>query len=166
MRSWVRLGNNLLQKCRERLGWTLPQILHKREIRAPGCPLEFWTILSKRFYDTSIEVATGAARCGSFVGKVFSLLVVSSRWTWWTWWFMWFGPPEHNTLRPRENWVVLCSSMPYLSLSFYSTLWKWRLPGPFIAQGQVVTMKPRARQVAPRWLKPYTTSRAIMARSS
>jgi hypothetical protein len=44
-----------------------------------GCPLEFWTILSKRFYDTSIGVATGAVRCGSFVGKVFSLLVVSSR---------------------------------------------------------------------------------------
>jgi hypothetical protein len=40
------------------------------------------------------------------------------------------------------------------------------LPGPFIAQGRVVTMRPVARQVAPRWLKPYTTSRALMARSS
>jgi hypothetical protein len=35
--------------------------------------------MSKWFYDASTEAATGAARCGSFVGKVFSLLVVSSR---------------------------------------------------------------------------------------
>jgi hypothetical protein len=40
------------------------------------------------------------------------------------------------------------------------------LPGPFIAQGRVVTMRPGARQVAPRWLKPYTTFRVIMARSN
>jgi hypothetical protein len=32
----------------------------------------------KWFYDTSTGAATGAARCGSFVGKAFSLLVVSS----------------------------------------------------------------------------------------
>jgi hypothetical protein len=35
------------------------------------------------------------------------------------------------------------------------------LPGPFIAQGRVVTMRPGARQVAPRGLKPYTASRAL-----
>jgi hypothetical protein len=29
----------------------------------------------------------------------------------------------------------------------------------FIAQGRVVTMRPRARHVVSRWLKPYTTSR-------
>jgi hypothetical protein len=40
------------------------------------------------------------------------------------------------------------------------------LPGPFIAQGRIVTMRPEARQVAPRWLKPYTASRVLMARSS
>jgi hypothetical protein len=34
---------------------------------------------------------------------------------------------------------------------------KWRLPEPFITQGQAVTMSPDVRQVAPRWLKPYTT---------
>jgi hypothetical protein len=33
--------------------------------------------MSKLFYDTSTVAATGAARCGSFVGKVISLLVVS-----------------------------------------------------------------------------------------
>jgi hypothetical protein len=33
--------------------------------------------LSKWFYDTSTGATTGAARCGSFVGKGFSLLVVS-----------------------------------------------------------------------------------------
>jgi hypothetical protein len=32
----------------------------------------------KWFYDTSTGAATGAARCGSFMGKAFSLLVVSS----------------------------------------------------------------------------------------
>jgi hypothetical protein len=35
--------------------------------------------LSKWFCDTSTGAATGAARCGSFVGKAFSLLVVSPR---------------------------------------------------------------------------------------
>jgi hypothetical protein len=33
--------------------------------------------MSKWFYDTSIGAVTEAARCGSFVGKCFSLLVVS-----------------------------------------------------------------------------------------
>jgi hypothetical protein len=33
--------------------------------------------LSKRYYDTSTGAATGAARCGSFIGNGFSLLVVS-----------------------------------------------------------------------------------------
>jgi hypothetical protein len=32
----------------------------------------------------------------------------------------------------------------------------WGLPDPFIAQGRVVTMKLRARQVAPGWSEPYT----------
>jgi hypothetical protein len=32
---------------------------------------------------------------------------------------MWFRLSEHNTLRPRENCVVLCSSLPSLSLSFF-----------------------------------------------
>jgi hypothetical protein len=40
--------------------------------------------LSKWFCDTSTGAATGATRCGSFVGKAFSLLVVSPRWTRWT----------------------------------------------------------------------------------
>jgi hypothetical protein len=32
--------------------------------------------MSKWFYDTSTGAATGAARCGSFVGEAFGLLVV------------------------------------------------------------------------------------------
>jgi hypothetical protein len=32
--------------------------------------------MSKRFYDTSTDAATGAARCGSFVGEGFGLLVI------------------------------------------------------------------------------------------
>jgi hypothetical protein len=35
--------------------------------------------ISKWFYDTCTGAATGAVRCGSFSGKAFSLLVVSSR---------------------------------------------------------------------------------------
>jgi hypothetical protein len=35
--------------------------------------------MSKWFYDAFTGVATGAARCGSFVENAFSLLVVSSR---------------------------------------------------------------------------------------
>jgi hypothetical protein len=33
--------------------------------------------MSKLFYDTSTGAATGATRCGSFVGEGFGLLVVS-----------------------------------------------------------------------------------------
>jgi hypothetical protein len=49
-----------------------------------------------------------------------------------------------------------------LSESFlFSTPVKRCLPSPFIAQGRVVIMRPGARQVVPRWLKPYTVSRAL-----
>jgi hypothetical protein len=60
---------------------------------------------------------------------------------------------------------LYCSSL-YESEPFSPTPVKRCLPGPFISQGRVVTMRPGARQVAPRWLKPYTTSKALMARSS
>jgi hypothetical protein len=58
-----------------------------------------------------------------------------------------------------------CSSM-YEPEPFFPTPVKKCQPGPFIAQGRVVTMRPGARQVVPMWLKPYTRSRALMARSS
>jgi hypothetical protein len=58
------------------------------------------------------------------------------------------------------------SSLPCLSHFFFSDLWICCLPDPFIAQGRTVTLKSKAWQVAPRWLKPYTTSRVLMARSS
>jgi hypothetical protein len=62
---------------------------------------------------------------------------------------------------------LYCSSPPCLSMPFHPpTSVKRRLPEPFINQGRAVTLRPGARQVAPRWLKPYTTSRVIMARSS
>jgi hypothetical protein len=61
---------------------------------------------------------------------------------------------------------LYCSSLPCLSLSFLSALVKRRMPGPFIAQGWAVTLRLGARQVAPRWLQSYTTSKVIMARSS
>jgi hypothetical protein len=61
---------------------------------------------------------------------------------------------------------LYCSSLPYPSQPFSSTPVKWRLPEPFIAQGRTVILRPGARQVAPRWLKPYTSSRVLMARRS
>jgi hypothetical protein len=61
----------------------------------------------------------------------------------------------------RTEVVLLC-----LSLSFSSAPVKWRLPEPFIAQCQTFTLRPRARQVAMRWLKHYTASRVLMASSS
>jgi hypothetical protein len=45
----------------------------------------------------------------------------------------------------------LCEHEPFLFL----TPMKWRLPEPFIAQGQAVTMSPEARQVNSGQVKPY-----------
>jgi hypothetical protein len=56
--------------------------------------------MSKWFYDIFTSFATEVDRCGSFMGKVFSLLVVSSGQTQWTRRFTWFRPPERNTLHP------------------------------------------------------------------
>jgi hypothetical protein len=57
---------------------------------------------------------------------------------------MWFGPPKCNALRPQENGVVLFKlALP--ELAFLSAPKKWRLPEPFIAQGQAVIMSPEAR---------------------
>jgi hypothetical protein len=83
----------------------------------------------------------------------------------------------HRSVIPytRGRIELYCSSLPCLSQPFSSagldrhiflTPVKRCLPSPFIAQGRIVTMRPEARQVAPRWLKPYTTSMTLMTRSS
>jgi hypothetical protein len=64
----------------------------------------------------------------------------------------------------RIGVVLLKSALP--EPAFSSAPEKWRLPEPFITQGRAVTMSPEARQVAPSWLKPYTTARVLMTRSS
>jgi hypothetical protein len=70
---------------------------------------------------------------------------------------------------------LYCSSLPCLIQPFSSTGLdrpifltpvKRCLPSPFITQDWVVTMRPGARQVAPRWLKLYTTFRALIVSSS
>jgi hypothetical protein len=62
---------------------------------------------------------------------------------------------------------LYCSNLPCLSLSFRPpTPMKRRLPEPFIAQSRAVTLRPKVRQVAPRWLRPYTARRVIIARNS
>jgi hypothetical protein len=73
---------------------------------------------------------------------------------------MGFGPPERNTLRPRENGVVLPKpGLARVSLSLFLISdpppQKWRLPEPFIAQSRSVTTSPKARQVASGQVKPY-----------
>jgi hypothetical protein len=77
----------------------------------------------------------------------------------------------HRSIIPYiyERIELYCSSLPCLSLpicplaltDLFFVLMKRCLPGPFIAQGRVVIMRPGAQQVARRWLKPYTTSRAL-----
>jgi hypothetical protein len=71
---------------------------------------------------------------------------------------MWFGPPERNTLRPRENVVVLLKpglARVSLNLFFFPTTKNWHLPESFIAQGRAATTSPKARQVAWGQVKPY-----------
>jgi hypothetical protein len=55
---------------------------------------------------------------------------------------MWFGPPEHNTLHPQDNGVVLLKpGLARVSMSLSSDREsvfdpvERCLPGPFIAQG-------------------------------
>jgi hypothetical protein len=84
-----------------------------------------------------------AARCSSFVGGGFGLLVASYEEIRWTRGFTWFGPPDRNTLRPRVNGVVLlCLSIRLKSRGPFLCVCPWRLPGPFIVQGGAVTVRP------------------------
>jgi hypothetical protein len=66
----------------------------------------------------------------------------------------------------HERTELYCSSQYEPESILFSTSLKRHLPEPFIAQGRAVTLRPGARQVAPRWLKTYTTTRVIMVRSS
>jgi hypothetical protein len=117
--------------------------------------------VSKWFYDTSTGAATGVVCCGSFVGGGFGLLVVSYEGIWWIRGFTWFGPPERNTLRPRVNGVVLlCLSVRLKSLSVSSSPPSWRLPGPFIAQGRAVTVRPHGPTGGPGAGRPLRSKGA------
>jgi hypothetical protein len=78
------------------------------------------TYVSKWFYDTSTGAATGAARCGSFVGGAQIARGVGYPGIRWTRRFTWFGPPERNTLRPRVNGVVLLCLGARLRSSLFS----------------------------------------------
>jgi hypothetical protein len=104
--------------------------------------------MSKWFYDTSTGAATGAARCGSFVGGAQIAQSVGYGGIRWTRGFTWFGPPERNTLRPWVNGVVLlCLSVRLKSPSAFLSVCvcvsvSRCLPGPFIAQGRAVTVRP------------------------
>jgi hypothetical protein len=77
--------------------------------------------LSKWFYDTFLGTASRAACGGSLIGgtKALNAQCISYEGTQWTRGFTWFGPPERNTLRPRENescCITVCCSSPGLNL--------------------------------------------------
>jgi hypothetical protein len=55
----------------------------------------------------------------------------------------------------EELGCIAQACLACVSLSLFSDPVKWRLPEPFIAQGQAVTMSPDARQVASGQVKPY-----------
>jgi hypothetical protein len=57
--------------------------------------------------------------------------------------------------------LCLCEPEAYLFPASTPILVKWRLPEPFIAQGQVVTMSPKARQVAPGQVKCYVVGHNV-----
>jgi hypothetical protein len=69
----------------------------------------------------------------------------------------------HRSVIPYEHGRIelYCTSLPCLSLFFFLTdsliPMKWRQPETFISQGWVVTMSPKARQVASGQVKPYAT---------
>jgi hypothetical protein len=105
--------------------------------------------LSKWFCDTSSGATTRAARYGSFVGG-----------TLFSWSLAMDERSGHGDLRGLSRLSVIpyvqrrtelyCSSL-YEPEPFFPTLVKRCLPDPFIAQGRLVTMRPEARQVVPRW---------------
>jgi hypothetical protein len=66
----------------------------------------------------------------------------------------------HKDLRGSDRQSVI----PYVHgrIKLYCS----SLSEPFIAQGRTVTLRPGARQMPPRWLKPYTSYIIIMDRSS
>jgi hypothetical protein len=125
---------------------------------------EMWCV-SKWFYDTSTGAATGAARCCFLLERALIswLLSIDER-------------GGHKDLRGSDCRSIIPyvhgrTELYFSSLSIYFLA----LTDPreeasvrvfYIAQGRVVTLRPGARQVVPRWLKSYTTSRVIMTRSS
>jgi hypothetical protein len=84
------------------------------------CFLFLYSKPSKWFYDTFTGAATGAARCGSFIGGAQIARGVGYLGIRWTRRFTWFGPPERNTLRPRVNVVVLLCLSARLRSSLFS----------------------------------------------
>jgi hypothetical protein len=70
----------------------------------------------------------------------------------------------HRSVIPYRELSYIAQACP--DPAYLSAFVKWRLSESFIAQGQEVTLRPGARQVALRWLKSHTTSRVLMVRSS
>jgi hypothetical protein len=96
--------------------------------------------LSKWLYDTFTGAAIGAARCSSFVGGGFGLLVASYEGIRWTRRFTWFGPPECNTLRPRVNEVVLLCLSARLRSSLFSLCQPVCVCGVRLGRSSLVTV--------------------------
>jgi hypothetical protein len=122
---------------------------HRSVILVTSVSEDQFSALLKLFCDTFIDAAIEVVHCDFFIGESFDLLVVGYGRTRWISRFTWFRLSERNTVCLRENRVVLLkSSLARASLSHFSvenlflTPVKRCLPGPFIAQGRVVTMGP------------------------
>jgi hypothetical protein len=76
--------------------------------------------MSNWFYDTSIGAAIGAARCCSFVGGGFGLLVVSYGQTRWVKNLRGSGRRGVIPYVHRRT-ELYCTSLPYLNLFFFLT---------------------------------------------
>jgi hypothetical protein len=113
-------------------------------------------------------VATGAVRYSSFIVGAQIAQGFGYQGIRWTRGFTWFGPSERNTLRPRVNEVVLmCLSIRLksrdpLRVCVFVHLRSWCLPGPFIPQGRVVTVRPHDPTDDPGAGRPLRSYDAIV----
>jgi hypothetical protein len=120
-------------------GFLVPALgLQIPRARARRSRFHGWLTLSMWFYDTFIDVAIGVVYYDFFVGGTQIAQGVGYQRIRWTRGFTWFRSPERNTLRPRENVVVLLCLSARLRSSFLCVC----LLGPFIAQGRAVTVRP------------------------
>jgi hypothetical protein len=121
--------------------------------------------MSKWFFDIFIDIAIRAIYCGSLLERVWLAQGVNYEGTRWTREFTWFEPSKRNILRSQKNESCIAVFCPNVDFALNRLKRICRLPGPFMAQGRTVTIRPKARQVA-SGLGKTLCSMTLMARSS